>query len=295
MKKWLLGMTLFVGLLLGVLYFGYAEMMAGKDFISVEDMTPLELELVYQGLKPDGVGSVQSMAILPDAFAIAARPRGSARQGGETNNQLILIDRETLMLTNDAQESYELGHANGMTYDKKRNRLVVVGIRDEDGVKKMVARIDARTFREESQLMLDDFGASGIASLPDGGYVIRSAGKMSFLDEDFVPTGETLNFCSGLTVQDIAYTNGAVFLADWTRRDWSLKIRKMGLKNNQNVIYRLRRDGGEVEAFLIDEPRLELESLDFADDECYVLMNGIGAEQDWFFIYRVKNSETLIK
>ena len=80
MKKWLLGMALFVGLLLGVLYFGYAEMMAGKDFISVEDMTPLELELVYQGLKPDGVGSVQSMAILPDAFAIAARPRGSARQ-----------------------------------------------------------------------------------------------------------------------------------------------------------------------------------------------------------------------
>ena len=53
MKKWLLGMTLFVGLLLGVLYFGYAEMMAGKDFISVEDMTPLELELVYQGLIPD--------------------------------------------------------------------------------------------------------------------------------------------------------------------------------------------------------------------------------------------------
>ena len=93
------------------------------------------------------------------------------------------------MLTNDAQESYELGHANGMTYDKKRNRLIVVGIRDEYGVKKMVARIDARTFREEPQLMLDDFGASGIASLPDGGYVIRSAGKMSFLDEDFVPTG----------------------------------------------------------------------------------------------------------
>lgn len=31
MKKWLLGMTLLVGLLLGVLYFGYAEMMAGKD------------------------------------------------------------------------------------------------------------------------------------------------------------------------------------------------------------------------------------------------------------------------
>lgn len=295
MKKWLLGMTLFVGFLLGVLYFGYAEMMAGKDFILVEDMTPLELELVYQGLKPDGVGSVQSMAILPDAFAITARPRGSARQGGETNNRLILIDRETLMLTNDTQESYELGHANGMTYDKKRNRLIVVGIRDKDGIKKMVARIDARTFREEPQLMLDDFGASGIASLPDGGYVIRSAGRMSFLDEDFVPTGETLNFCSGLTVQDIAYTNGAVFLADWAHRNWSLKIRKTGLKNNQNVIYRLRRDGGEVEAFLIDEPRLELESLDFADDKCYVLMNGIGAEQDWFFIYRVKNSETLIK
>ena len=104
-----------------------------------------------------------------------------------------------------------------------------------------------------------------------------------------------MNFCSGLTVQDIAYTNGAVFLADWARRDWSLKIRKMGLKNNQNVIYRLRRDGGEVEAFLIDKPRLELESLDFVDDECYVLMNGIGAEQDWFFIYRVKDSKTLIK
>ena len=85
MKKWLLGMTLFVGLLLGVLYFGYAEMMAGKDFISVEDMTPLELELVYQGLKPDGVGSVQSMAIFARCFCNCGAPTwiGKARRRDE--------------------------------------------------------------------------------------------------------------------------------------------------------------------------------------------------------------------
>ena len=294
MKKRIIYIVLILALLLGVLVLKWLNVVPEDEDITVGEMTSLRLELVYEGLKPDGVGSVQSMAILPDKFAVAARPRGSVNQGGETNNKLILIDREILRPVAGAKQSYELGHANGMTYDEGRSRLIVVGVRDESGAKRMVARIDASKFSEKPQLALDGFEASGIASLPDGGYVVRSAGKMSFLDADFVPTGETLTFSSGLVAQDIAYTNGAVFLADWAQHGWKASARKLGLKKNQNVIYRIRRNDGEARAFLIDEPRLELESLDFDKGECYVLMNGVGAEQDKYFIYRVENSAELI-
>ena len=108
------------------------------------------------------------------------------------------------------------------------------------------------------------------------------------LDDDLSPI-DCFNYQSGLTSQDIAYHDGAIYLADWARSsDFEVRT-QLELATNQNVIYRINEESKDVVAFLIDKPRNELESLDFIDGDAYILMNGIGKDKANFYIYRVCN------
>ena len=294
MKKVYLALLLVVCIIGGNLLFSRTST-SDSSVIRVDEMTPLSLELVYEGMKPDGIGSVQSFAITPDYFVVASRPPGSEEEGGETNNRLSIIDRQSLAdVTKDfaaARKSYELGHANGMAYNPETNELLIVGIHDENDECTIVARVDAANFRQKTDEQLPSGTASGIAYAGNGEYFARSGGWIHLIGNDLTERDNKFYFASGLAVQDIGYYADGVYLADWAKSTDVGTLWKLGLKANENVIYRYDVIHESMRAFLISAPRLELESVDFADGEAYVLMNGIGDRRDSFYIYRVLDDE----
>ncbi|MBO4855255.1 hypothetical protein J5500_02505 [Candidatus Saccharibacteria bacterium] len=266
--------------------------------IRVDEMTPLALELVYKGNKPQGISSVQSMAATDDYYIIAGRPFGTKKQGGETNNKLIIIDRKELHdVTKDFLSSgatFELGHANGMTYDPINNELIVVGIRNEQDECDGVARIDVESFAERGQWSLPCIG-NGIAyNDVDDTFVVRDGKNLSVLDRDFSKVLFEYEVATDLTNQDICYYDGYLYLVNWAYD--SQAARSVGIKTNQNVIYQVdMRNNCAVRAFVVCEPRLEMESMIFVDGEAYVLFNGGGSRYWYFYIYRVLFDENDLK
>ena len=172
----------------------------------------VKLELVYTGQKPEGVGSVQSFAITDDYFVIAGRPSGSAEEGGETKNQLMLITRDKLIDVTanhiPARKTYELGHANGMTFNPDKGELVVVGMRNDEGKLEFAARIDARTFEPIATVKMPCYG-SGIAYNNKFNYYMVRSGKTLYRITD-VPgiKKETFETNAEFSVQDIGYYGG---------------------------------------------------------------------------------------
>ncbi|MCR5573106.1 MAG: hypothetical protein K6F57_05050 [Candidatus Saccharibacteria bacterium] len=45
-----------------------------------------------------------------------------------------------------------------------------------------------------------------------------------------------------------------------------------------------------MNAYVVKRPRLEMESMDFIDDEAYVLFNG-GGSYGYFYIYKISDWE----
>ena len=259
--------------------------------IKANEMTELSVELVYQGRKPNGVSSVQSMAITDDYFVIAGRPYGSREQGGETNNKLIIVDRAELCDVTDKvvgiDTTFELGHANGMTYNAMLNELVIVGIRDDDGGCTYAASINVDNFQDYKTMKMSHPG-NGIAYNYDmNKYIVRDDDMLCVFDADFNAVPQSQIVMQNLTKQDIAYCDNHAYLMNWAhdRRE----ARVVGVLKNQNVIYRVNLDDYAMDAYVIREPRLEIESMDFATNgDAYVLFNGIGSRYGYYYIYKIK-------
>lgn len=264
----------------------------------LDDAKVVSLELVYTGTKPKGVGSVQSLAITGEHFVIAARPRGPAALGGETNNQLIIIDRDPMKdVTSDyiaKGTTYELGHANGMTYNPDKNELAVVGISNDEGDREMVVRIDASDFSVISTDKMPCYGSGVAYNARFGYYMVRSGYTLTRASDLPGIKKEEQTVETEFTIQDIGYYNGYSYLCNWVKDASCERAKNLGLQKNQNILYKVDSNGVIVQVFLLTEPREELESIDFADGEAYVLMNGIGNDSKKFFIYRVEfDSEDL--
>lgn len=257
---------------------------------SIEEAQEIELTLVYEGEKPEGVGSVQSFAITDDYFVIAGRPKGSAKEGGERDNQLILVSRDGKDVTRDhitAGTVYQLGHANGMTYNPDRGEIVVVGIRDEQGNCSRAAIISAKTLEQITTVGMPCFG-SGISYNDRFNYYMIRSGKMLYRVGDLPGSVDDMHkLDTEFTVQDIGYHNGYTYLCNWVSDGDVARSKQLKLEQNQNVIYKVDASGTIAGAFIIRSPLLELESIDFANNEAYVLMNGVGDKSAYFYIYRV--------
>lgn len=258
--------------------------------ITVDEMTPLSLELIYQGEKPQGVGSVQSMAITDDYFIIAGRPVGSSSEGGEENNKLIVIDRDDLLDVTasflDSNETFELGHANGMAYNPNSDELAVVGIRNEDGFCDGVCYVDAKDFKTRSTMKLPCDG-NGIAydDLRNR-YYLRDGGCYYVLDSQLSEVIESGPAITDLTNQDISYYNDKIYFVNWAYHlEDAIAV---GILTNQNVIYQLDLKDDTMRAFVVRKPRMEMESIDFKDGVAYVLFNGGGTKNGSYFIYRAQ-------
>lgn len=282
--------ALVAALLVGGLWFSLEqqEAISMTQVITVKQMVPLGLKLVYQGKKPKGIGSVQGFAITRKHYVIAMRPPGGETDGGETNNRLVVINRDSLEDESaryaETSTVYELGHANGMTYNAETDEILVVGIRENSEHFDGVAHVRASDFVLTRVNSLPTGTASGIACTEQG-YILRSGSTVRQTDERLEVISEMALFESGLKIQDIAYRDGFVYMADWASlRCWQALLR-LRLLPNQNVIYRMDLATGKVKAFLIKKPRQELESLCFAGHDCYLLMNG--RDED-FYIYRVE-------
>jgi len=251
----------------------------------------VKLELVYTGQKPDGVGSVQSFAVTDDYFVIAGRPNGSAEEGGETKNQLMLITRDKLVDVTanhiPAGKTYELGHANGMTFNPDKGELVVVGMRNDEGKLEFAARIDARTFEPIATVKMPCYGGSIAYNDKFNYYMVRSGSTLYRITDVPGIKKETFETNVEFTSQDIGYYNGYTYVCNWVSDATTDRAVQLGLKQHQNLIYKVDARGIIVQTFIIRDPLLELESIDFVDGNAYVLMNGVGDQSANYFIYRV--------
>ncbi len=293
MKKYgfrLLCIIVILGLLAWEYIPGPRKSTLDASTLGVDEVTPLALELVYEGEKPEGVSSVQGFAITDDYFVVAGRPRGSAAEGGESNNRLIIIDRQSYAnVTGDffeADETMELGHANGMTYDSVRGELVVVGMRDVNGDYRNAARINAEDFQLLETLALPCY-ASGIAYDDDSGcYFVRSGTVLTSISGTMNQTRDEYYIGTLFTGQDIGFYHGKAYLVNWINKDNLHDAWKVGLDLNENIVYQFDIATGRLCAFIVSEPYQEMESIDFVDGEAYVLINGTGLMQKKYFIYK---------
>ena len=286
-------------LIMAVIIFLLFQQLANEDGVtgatelSKGDLESKTVELVYEGEKPDGVGSVQSFAITDDYFVVATRPKGTAAGGGEDDNQLIVIDRKSLEDVTDnflaATETYELGHANGMTYDPVRDELLVVSVRDNANNYQRVAHIDADTF---GQVYTEDLPclATGITYVPDKEkFVVRAADQVCILDEKL--DNVIVNYIADtpFAKQDIGYDDGYVYLATWAGYEYYGNAGLRGYDIDDNVIFKYSLDGELQEGYYLEGVSDELESVDFVDGEMYILLNGSNSffRNGYFGIYRV--------
>lgn len=259
--------------------------------LGVDEVTPLALELVYESDKPEGVGSVQGFAITDDYFVIAGRPCGSAEEGGETNNKLMIIDRTDLIdVTGDffaQDETMELGHANGMTYNPYANELLVAGIRDGNNDYHNVARIDAADFRLLEIVELPCYANNIAFDVENNAYYARSGENLYRMDTLFIGAtdGQYVNVM--FTGQDIGFYRDRAYMVNWVSFDDRKHAWKVGLDYNYNIIYQFDTNTERLRAFVVSEPYQEMESIDFVDGEAYVLMNGTELANDRYFIYKV--------
>lgn len=257
--------------------------------VTLKDAKNVELELVYTGEKPKGVGSVQSLAITDDYFVIAGRPKAS-----EKDNQLIVINRKTLTDVTSSLikkgTTYELGHANGMTYNPQTNELVVVGIRNSANKYELAARISLEDFELVGTDKMACYG-NGIAyDVMHDEYIVRSDKSIYVLNDIPGMKQDGASVATDFTGQDIAYHDGYIYLANWIESGSDLAAMRYGLVSNQNVIYKVDKRGNIVDIFLLKTPKLELEGIDFVGNEAYVLYNGLGKEKNEFRIYKLKLS-----
>ena len=265
---------------------------------NIEEAQEVKLELVYEGTKPEGVGSVRSFTITNDYFVIAARPAGSAEEGGEKDNQLILISRDGKDVTRDhisAGTVYQLGHANGITYNPDKNELLVVGVPDEQGNWSRVVRIDATTFKLISTNTLPCY-STGISYNDKFNYYMIRYGKTLYrVDNSLGSVQNMFVVATDFTSQDMGYHNGYTYLCNWVSDGETDRAKQLQMQKHQNVIYKVDASGVIAQTFIIKNPLLELEGIDFADNTAYVLMNGVGDKSTSFFIYRVNFSEADLK
>ena len=258
--------------------------------LGVDEVTPLALELVYEGDKPEGVGSVQGFAITDDYFVIAGRPRGSAAEGGETNNKLIIINRTDLVnVTGDffaQDETMELGHANGMTYNPYANELLVAGIRDSNNDYHDVARIDAADFRLLETVELPCYANNIAFDAENNAYYARSGANLCRMDTLFNKAADEQYVNVMFTGQDIGFYHDRAYMVNWVSFDDRKYAWEVGLDYNYNIIYQFDTNTERLRAFVVSEPYQEMEGIDFAGGEAYVLMNGTGLVNNRYYIYK---------
>ena len=269
--------------------------LVNDQLITRDDMTPVEMTLIYQGAKAETVNSVQSFTMTDEYFVIASRPQGTNAQGGETNNKITVIKRSTL---EDVTYKFaaldgflELGHANGMTYNDRLHEIIVVGIRDESGSYRKVAHIDSRTFRHLYDTTLP-CSVSGIAyDYSHNAYWGRSGNKLVYLNYDMSKVIAKYDTTTYMSKQDIEYYNGHVYLIQWASFGFGVlhEAAMLGLRRDENVIYRANTAGEIEEAFLISEPQDEMEGIvwDERTGATYVLVNGNGLDYRHFYIYQI--------
>jgi hypothetical protein len=267
--------------------------------VTMEQAKTVETELVYEGKKPEGVGSVQSFAIAGDYFVIAGRPSGSAENGGETNNQLVIIRRSTKEDLTARYfpngKTFELGHANGMAYNPKTNEIIVVGIRNEAGKYELATRISLSDFSVKGTDRMPCYGTGIAYDDARGTYYVRSGGTIYTLNGIPGMVKKTVTAETSFTSQDMGFYDGYTYLVNWVNDASDATAQKYKLEQNSNVIYKVDARGNIVGIFVVKNPQQELEGIDFVNGEVYLLYNGVGNDKGKFFIYRLKISAEDLK
>ena len=260
--------------------------------VTMDGAKTVETELIYEGKKPDGVGSVQSFAIAGDYYIIAGRPSGSAEKGGETNNQLIIIKRSTKEdLTSRyfaAGKTFELGHANGMTFNPKTNEIIVVGKRNEAGKYELATRVSLNDFSVKGTDKMPCYGTGIAYDSARETYIVRSGNTIYTLSGIPGMAKKEVSIDAAFTSQDMGFYDGYTYMVNWINDGSDATAKKYNLEENQNVIYKVDSRGKVVGIFVVKSPKQELEGIDFVNGEVYLLYNGVGKNSDKFYIYRLK-------
>lgn len=259
----------------------------------------LDATIIKSWALPSGYTSAQSFAINDDDFVVIAAPRGGNKNGGGLN-EVIAINRSSKQANGVAFQ--DMGHANGATWDSKRNQLLVV-----DG--KNVYRFDDDYKYIDTKSTLNSDGepisASGIAydnlhdqywtSIKAGGYetAIRKVNMSNWKTTTVVKENHTQ------VNQDLAYYHGYAYRILWTGNNSDYAYKNGHFQVNSGVILQFGDDGTFTGSFYMPNISCELESAAFAGDEMYLLYNNCGSNgsraDGYYAIAKVSNTNKQLK
>ena len=254
-------------------------------------MTRLTLKKVYSDKRPKGMGSLQGFAMTDKYYVLILRPPGQ-----DDNNRVEIIRRSD---NKDITESfgnpaYNMGHGNDATWNSKTNEIIVV-----DSGRKCLVRLDANTFKKKGTITQKSpsgkpVSNSGIAYdkardiyYASGGSDIRAFNNENILVSSFTEKRNQIN-------QGLAYNNGYLYRPTWESAGTHKNAPYDGIfKKNTTVIYQFGLDSSFTQAYYIDNPLYEVESMAFDEKNVpYIAFNGPSGN---YSIYKVTDANLLKK
>lgn len=275
-----------------------------------DDMEELRLKRVHVGdeCKDGNVEATQSLAIGDDYLFVVQPGKNNDSAGCILGTSFANLDPSGNTNPDLKISNVRVGHGNGATWNSDTHQIVVT---DDDRYlfdMKNKASFDCNDDSNgRCSRVTGVSGAYGIAYKGGGEYVETSGrGTKSgrIVDSNFKnPKGE---FDAGhkFANQDAGYYNGHIYRIGWAGCEYMLKDieqkKKQGKKSSftyedvnfcdskfaqdpddehgtLNVIYQFSMRGEFEKAFIIKEPRGELESIDFKEGRMYLLFNNMGS------------------
>ena len=249
-------------------------------------MDKLSLQLVYTGTKQkdDGkYGTAQGFAVTDKFLIVFTRPNGG-RYDGHNHNKMYVIDRNTLKdVTKTYSPSWDsnntgarnylnFGHANGATWDSKRNRIIVV-----DDNRKMVVDLSTKPFKTKGSIGGKYASAIAYDNINDQFYEVPNSSKDYYyrVNNDFSGHKQIGDAISRNVNQDIGFNKGYLYAVSWSKSP------------SHSYLLQHNAQGKLINTYDIDSG--EFEGIGFANNEAYLVKTGCTGSCSSFYIYKVKH------
>lgn len=246
-----------------------------------------KMSTIISGSYLTGMSSTQSMTITNDHIIIMQ----ADVKGNNDSHMLVYEKAGRHNFLKDL--TFKFGHANGITFDSKRNELLVV---DE----KKVHRVDASSFKYLGSKTVTnsdgskEYTVTGIAydSINDRYYM--SSGKKIYT---VTPgTFKLYNHMSSDHVQvnqDMGYYGGYIYRVVWAKDDAE---KRGNFAANNNILLQFAADGSSFKAYYTSQPTCEMESIAFFAGKPFILYNACDGTK-WtskkFVVMAVEDMTTL--
>ncbi len=250
-----------VHLLMFVSFFSFGFLLVNAQ----DKVQSISYKKLFDVSLKDGYESFQGMTIT-DKYIIIAMIKND-----NSKSALFVYDKNSYNLVNlenmqNPIETYDIGHANDMTFNKEKNEVYIIKGNE-------IVVIDSETFNQKESIPLSN-SYGGITLNKDKQFIFQKNNKIYIMKDNVVQN--EFDAITNLTHQNISYFNGNIFHTCY-------EYGKVGLyqpvydgvyEAGTNLIYVYDESGNQENILFIPTGYGEIEALEFDENGIpFVLFN----------------------